>query len=59
VHYRFIIETPTGVERVMSINNAREVAADPERRLNELMNEYELAHRCMPLWNDPQRLPTD
>jgi hypothetical protein len=36
-----------------------EVAADPEGRLNELMKEYELAHRCMPLWNDPQRLPTD
>jgi len=36
-----------------------EVAADPEGRLNELIREYELAHRCMPLWNDPQRLPTD
>ena len=36
-----------------------EVAADPGARLKQLMKEYELAHRCMPLWNDPQRLPTD
>ena len=36
-----------------------EVAADPNARLKELMKEYELAHRCMPLWNDPQRMPTD
>lgn len=36
-----------------------EVSADPHARLNELMKEYQLAHRCMPLWNDPQRLPTD
>jgi hypothetical protein len=36
-----------------------EVAPDPQARLRELMREYELAHRCMPLWNDPQRLPTD
>ena len=36
-----------------------EVVADPNARLQELMKEYELAHRCMPLCNDPQRLPTD
>lgn len=36
-----------------------EVAADPDARLKELMAEYKLAHRCLPLWNDPQRLPTD
>ena len=36
-----------------------EVVPDPNARLKELMKEYELAHRCMPLWNDPQRLPTD
>ncbi len=36
-----------------------EVANDPELRLRELLREYEIAHRCMPLWNDPQRLPTD
>jgi len=36
-----------------------EVVADPNVRLKELMKEYELAHRCMPLWNDPARLPTD
>jgi len=35
-----------------------EVAEDPGARLKELMKEYELAHRCMPLWNDPQRVPT-
>jgi len=36
-----------------------EVAPDAQSRLRELMKEYELAHRCTPLWNDPQRLPTD
>jgi hypothetical protein len=36
-----------------------EVASDASSRLKELMQEYELAHRCTPLWNDPQRLPTD
>lgn len=36
-----------------------EVVQDPNARLRELMKEYERAHRCMPLWNDPQRLPTD
>ena len=35
-----------------------EVAEDPERRLSELIREFELAHQCMPRWNDPQRLPT-
>jgi hypothetical protein len=35
-----------------------EVAADPGERLRALLKEYELAHRCTPLWNDPQRLPT-
>jgi hypothetical protein len=36
-----------------------EVSSDPELRLRELLHDYEIAHRCMPLWNDPQRLPTD
>lgn len=36
-----------------------EVAADPDRRHGELLREYAAAHRCVPLWNDPQRLPTD
>ncbi|MGH6885291.1 MAG: hypothetical protein ACREGK_04370 [Geminicoccales bacterium] len=36
-----------------------EVATDPELRHGELLREYAAAHRCMPLWNDPQRLPTD
>lgn len=36
-----------------------EVAADPERRYSELLRDYAAAHRCVPLWNDPQRLPTD
>jgi hypothetical protein len=35
-----------------------EVATDPARRHGELMKEYAAAHHCMPLWNDPQRLPT-
>jgi hypothetical protein len=35
-----------------------EVAADPEGRMSELMRDYLAAHRALPLWNDPQRLPT-
>jgi hypothetical protein len=36
-----------------------EVAPDPEQRHGELLREYVAAHHCIPLWNDPQRLPTD
>jgi len=36
-----------------------EVAADPEQRHGELLREYRAAHHSLPLWNDPQRLPTD
>ena len=35
-----------------------EVVSDPERRHGELLREYLTAHHCIPLWNDPQRLPT-
>jgi hypothetical protein len=35
-----------------------EVADDPDRRHSELLHEFETAHHCVPLWNDPQRLPT-
>ena len=35
-----------------------EVAADPAARQQELMREYLTAHHALPLWNDPQRLPT-
>jgi hypothetical protein len=35
-----------------------EVADDPDRRHSELLREFESAHHCVPLWNDPQRLPT-
>jgi hypothetical protein len=35
-----------------------EVADDPDRRYSELLREFEAAHHCAPLWNDPQRLPT-
>ena len=35
-----------------------EVAADPQRRHDELLREYRAAHHALPLWNDPQRLPT-
>jgi hypothetical protein len=35
-----------------------EVAPDPERRQDELLREYTSAHHALPLWNDPQRLPT-
>jgi hypothetical protein len=36
-----------------------EISADPEMRQQELLREYAAAHHCIPLWNDPQRLPTD
>ncbi|HZM36021.1 MAG TPA: hypothetical protein VFC18_16190 [Burkholderiales bacterium] len=36
-----------------------EVSAEPDRRHGELLREYAAAHRALPLWNDPQRLPTD
>ena len=36
-----------------------EVAADPQGCHRELLREYAAAHRALPLWNDPQRLPTD
>src|SRR5258706_11011919 len=36
-----------------------EVVSDPERRQSELLREYASAHHSLPLWNDPQRVPTD
>jgi hypothetical protein len=35
-----------------------EIAEDADKRHRELLHEFEAAHRCLPLWNDPQRLPT-
>ena len=35
-----------------------EVAEDADKRHSELLREFESAHHCLPLWNDPQRLPT-
>ena len=35
-----------------------EITADPAQRQNELIKEYRDAHHALPLWNDPQRLPT-
>jgi hypothetical protein len=35
-----------------------EVAEDADGRHRELLREFEAAHHCLPLWNDPQRLPT-
>jgi hypothetical protein len=35
-----------------------EVVDDADKRHSELLHEFEAAHRCLPLWNDPQRLPT-
>jgi hypothetical protein len=35
-----------------------EVADDPDHRHSELLREFEAAHHCAPLWNDPRRLPT-
>jgi hypothetical protein len=35
-----------------------EIAEDADKRYDELLREFETAHHCAPLWNDPQRLPT-
>lgn len=35
-----------------------EIAANREARYEQLMREYAAAHCSLPLWNDPQRLPT-
>lgn len=35
-----------------------EVVDDPDQRHSEILREFEVVHRCVPLWNDPQRLPT-
>ena len=34
-----------------------EIAENADQRHRELLQEFEAAHRCLPLWNDPQRLP--
>jgi len=47
----------TGSE-MRSLRCSWEVADDPDRRHSELLREFEAAHHCVPLWNDPQRLPT-
>jgi len=41
-----------------SLRCSWEVADDPDLRYSELLREFEAAHHCVPLWNDPQRLPT-
>ena len=35
-----------------------EIAEDADQRHRQLLHEFESAHHCLPLWNDPQRLPT-
>jgi hypothetical protein len=35
-----------------------EIVEDADGRHRELLHEFETAHHCLPLWNDPQRLPT-
>jgi hypothetical protein len=35
-----------------------EIVEDADGRHSELLREFETAHHCLPLWNDPQRLPT-
>ncbi|HEV3009853.1 MAG TPA: hypothetical protein VGX52_12520 [Burkholderiales bacterium] len=42
----------------VSMRCSWEVAEDPDARHTELLREFETAHHCAPLWNDPQRLPT-
>lgn len=43
---------------IASLRCSWEVAEDPDRRHSELLRDFEAAHHCVPLWNDPQRLPT-
>jgi hypothetical protein len=43
---------------LVSIRCSWEVVDDADKRHNQLLQEFEAAHRCLPLWNDPQRLPT-
>ena len=35
-----------------------EVVENADQRHSELLHEFESAHHCLTLWNDPQRLPT-
>ena len=35
-----------------------EVVENADQRHSQLLHEFESAHHCLPLWNDPQRLPT-
>jgi hypothetical protein len=46
----------SGADKAMRVS--WEVVDDADRRHTELMREFENAHHCAPLWNDPQRLPT-
>ena len=43
---------------LVSIRCSWEVVDDADERHRELLHEFEAAHHCLPLWNDPQRLPT-
>ena len=43
---------------IVAMRCSWEVADDADRRHTELLREFEAAHHCAPLWNDPQRLPT-
>jgi hypothetical protein len=43
---------------IASMRCSWEVADDADERWTLLMREFEAAHHCVPLWNDPQRLPT-
>jgi hypothetical protein len=45
-------------EQMRATRCSWEVVDDADRRHDELLQEYESAHHCLPLWNDPQRLPT-
>lgn len=45
-------------DQMRSMRCSWEVVDDPDQRHTELLSEFEAAHHCLPLWNDPQRLPT-
>jgi hypothetical protein len=56
---QFEARTLSGTQQEMLATRCSwEVADDADRRHQDLLHEFEAAHRCLPLWNDPQRLPT-
>jgi hypothetical protein len=45
-------------EEMQATRCSWEIVEDADKRHDQLLREFETAHHCLPLWNDPQRLPT-